>query len=92
MDFMGIGPLEILVILLLAFLFFGPEKLPEIAAKAGQVYRNIKKASFDVTRTIASEIPAEKNSSKSVTEEAEIGKTEDTIQSPASIPGEDINE
>ena len=92
MDFMGIGPLEILVVLLLAFLFFGPEKLPEIAAKAGRVYRNIKQASFDLSRTIVSELPDENNSSKSMTEETEIENTGDTTETPVSAPGEEINE
>jgi sec-independent protein translocase protein TatB len=59
MDFFGIGPLEILVIAILAFLFFGPEKLPGIAAKAGQYYRKFTRAAADVTRTINAEIAEE---------------------------------
>lgn len=60
MDFLGMGPLEILLILILGFLFFGPEKLPQMAAKAGQLYRKFRKASFDVTRTITEDLAEEK--------------------------------
>jgi sec-independent protein translocase protein TatB len=60
MDFLGMGPLEILLILILGFLFLGPEKLPQMAAKAGQLYRKFKKASFDLTRTITEDLAEEK--------------------------------
>ncbi len=60
MDFLGIGPLELLLILILAFLFFGPEKLPEIASKIGRVYRNLTKATGEINRTINEEISTEK--------------------------------
>ncbi len=54
------GPLELLLILILAFLFFGPEKLPEIASKIVRVYRNLTKATGEINRTINEEISIEK--------------------------------
>ena len=59
MDFMGIGPFELILILILAFLFFGPEKLPGMAAKAGRLYRNFRKATFDLSKTISEELSVE---------------------------------
>jgi sec-independent protein translocase protein TatB len=59
MDFFGIGPLEFLVIFILAFLFFGPEKLPGIAAKAGKWYRNLTRVTSDFSQTINREITKE---------------------------------
>lgn len=59
MDFLGIGPLELILILILGFLFFGPEKLPGMAAKAGKLYRNFRKATFDISRSISEELSAE---------------------------------
>ena len=53
------GPLEILLILILGFLFFGPEKLPQMAAKAGKLYRSLKKATVDLSRSITSEVDSE---------------------------------
>ncbi len=39
----SLGPAEILVILVIALLVFGPDKMPEIARKAGQGYRELKR-------------------------------------------------
>ena len=63
------GPLEILLILILGFLFFGPEKLPQMAAKAGKLYRNFKKATFDLSKSITDEVDTdEKNLRNDLTE------------------------
>ena len=79
MDFLGIGPLEFLLILLIAFLFFGPEKLPELAVKAGRIYRNVKKSYSQLSKTITEEIAAERKKSSS----SEIpDKTSDTANNP----------
>jgi sec-independent protein translocase protein TatB len=59
MDFLGIGPLEILLILILGFLFFGPEKLPGMAAKAGKWYRNFSRAANNFTKSLNEEIEQE---------------------------------
>ncbi len=59
MDFMGIGPLELILILILAFIFLGPEKLPGMAAKAGKLYRNLRKATFDLSKTVSEELSVE---------------------------------
>jgi len=61
-DFLGLGPLEILLVLILGFLFIGPDKLPGIAAKAGELYRKFRKATFDLTKSITEEVSAEANS------------------------------
>ncbi|MBI3743664.1 MAG: twin-arginine translocase TatA/TatE family subunit [Chloroflexi bacterium] len=37
MDFFGIGFLELVVIVVVALLAFGPDKIPEVAKKAGAV-------------------------------------------------------
>lgn len=66
MDFLGLGPLEILLVLILGFLFIGPDKLPGIAAKAGELYRKFRKATFDLTKSITEEVSAE---TKSIREE-----------------------
>jgi len=101
MDLMGIGPLEILVVLLLAFLFLGPEKLPKMAAKAGRLYRNFKKASFDLSKTITEDLPNEnkledikKTIVKDLIDEPKSENPKKTTEPPAPTPapGEDINE
>lgn len=37
-------PLELIVVLVLALIFFGPEKLPEVAASAGKFVRDLRQA------------------------------------------------
>jgi TatA/E family protein of Tat protein translocase len=39
-------PLELIIVLVLALIFFGPEKLPEVAASAGKFVRDLREA-FD---------------------------------------------
>lgn len=43
-----IGPLEILVVAVLALLVFGPEKLPEIGRSLGKGLNQMKKMASDV--------------------------------------------
>ena len=38
MDFLGVGFAELIFILIIAMMVFGPRRLPEIAAKAGKIY------------------------------------------------------
>lgn len=49
---MGIDIPEILIILVLALILFGPEKLPEYAAKLGRLVAHLRQASSEVTRPL----------------------------------------
>ncbi len=59
MDLFGIGFGEILLILIVALMIFGPGKLPEIARTIGRFSRNLKKMSSDFTSAMAKEIDME---------------------------------
>src|SRR6185503_9545216 len=48
---LGMG--EITVILLLAIIFLGPKKLPDLASGLGKIIRDIRKATSDVKNEIA---------------------------------------
>ena len=52
MDFFGIGGPELLFILILLFLFFGPSKLPEIAGMMGKAMRKLKQASAEMNKNL----------------------------------------
>jgi TatA/E family protein of Tat protein translocase len=52
----GMGIQELLVILIIALIIFGPRRLPELGRSLGQALHNFKKAS--------EEIPGSKSSSK----------------------------
>jgi len=56
MGFFGIGSWEILLILVVALIIWGPGKLPEIARTLGKTVRALKKASFDLTTAVTREI------------------------------------
>jgi TatA/E family protein of Tat protein translocase len=48
----GIDLPEILIILVLALILFGPEKLPEYAAKLGRFVAHMRQASSEVTKPL----------------------------------------
>ena len=48
MSFFGIGPTELLIILLIAVILFGSKKIPEVARSLGQAVREFKKATSSV--------------------------------------------
>ena len=56
---LGIGAGEILLILIIALILWGPGKIPEIARTLGKVSRALKKASFDLTSVVTREIERE---------------------------------
>lgn len=49
MNFFGIGPLEMMVILMVALVIFGPGKLPEMAQTIGKGIREFREATGDLT-------------------------------------------
>lgn len=46
--FLGIGPWEIVLILLIVLILFGPKKLPELAKAVGDAVKNYRKASSGI--------------------------------------------
>ena len=38
MEILGIGPMELILILIVALMVFGPDKLPQIGAKLGRAH------------------------------------------------------
>ena len=56
MDFLGIGIGELLLILVVILIIWGPGKLPEISRTMGRTVRALKKATFDLTAEVTKEI------------------------------------
>jgi sec-independent protein translocase protein TatA len=48
-----IGPMELILILVIALVIFGPKKLPEIGKAIGEAFRNFKKTTDKVNEEIA---------------------------------------
>lgn len=49
----GIGAPELILILIIALVIFGPGKLPEIGKAVGKAMNEFKKASRDVTQELS---------------------------------------
>jgi sec-independent protein translocase protein TatB len=54
--FSNIGALELLVILILALLVVGPERLPQLARDVAKVLRNVRRAYENLSRDLGPEI------------------------------------
>ncbi|GAW91125.1 twin-arginine translocase TatA/TatE family subunit [Calderihabitans maritimus] len=50
------GPWELILILILALIIFGPGKLPEVGRAIGKSLREFRKASREVTEKISEEL------------------------------------
>jgi len=75
MDFLGMGPFEILLVLILGFLLLGPERLPGMAAKAGELYRKFTRATVNLSKSITEEVSAETKTEKTPPASATDEKT-----------------
>ncbi len=69
MDFLGIGPLEIVLILIVGLLIFGPEKLPQMGRDLGKTLRSFKKATTDISVQVSKELEKEKEEINSDTKQ-----------------------
>ena len=79
MNFFDMGPLEILLILIIALIIFGPGKIPEIARNLGRTVNALRKASFDITSQIKQELavdekdqPSKADTDDNSAEQAEV--------------------
>jgi TatA/E family protein of Tat protein translocase len=56
MNIFGLGPGELILVLTLALIVFGPKKLPEIGAGLGKAVGQFRKATNDLTQEITKEM------------------------------------
>jgi TatA/E family protein of Tat protein translocase len=77
MDFLGIGPMEIILILIIGLIIFGPGKMPQIARDLGKAIRSFKKATSDLTAEVSKEMKD--------LEEKEQGRKDDSKQAETRI-------
>jgi TatA/E family protein of Tat protein translocase len=49
MNFLGMGAMEIIVIMVVALIIFGPDKLPEMGAQAGKALRDFRNMTREMT-------------------------------------------
>jgi len=57
---LGIGWIEILVVLLLGFLVLGPDKMIETARVLGKSFRQVREATDEITTSLSADLREEK--------------------------------
>lgn len=92
MGFFGMGAPEIIVIMIVALIIFGPGKLPEIGAQVGRTVRDFRKATRDLTSDFESSMNDVQSTMGEMKQtmadvQRETKELADTI--PASIEGRD---
>lgn len=64
MDFLGIGPPELLVVMVIALLILGPQRLARTARSAGKMVREMREMGGEFTRTLMDEAEDDPESRK----------------------------
>lgn len=78
MDFFGIGAGELILILIVALIIWGPGKLPQITRTLGNVTRNLRKATSEFTTALTREVELEEKKTKPTPAEPKPEKKPDT--------------
>jgi sec-independent protein translocase protein TatB len=76
MNFLGMGPLELMLIVVLALIVFGPAKLPEIMGQVGRAIGDFRRATSELSDEFNRTIQAELNETKQTIEETKSALTE----------------
>ena len=74
MDFLGIGGGEILIVILVAVLLWGPRRIVEIARGLGKIIHDLKNTTSELTTQISKELEEENKNKADKT--AEMDKVE----------------
>jgi len=72
----GLGAMEILIILVIAFLLFGPKELPEIGRQVGRAVKGFKETSDDLRQSVEPEINMIQQEFKAVEQDLESSAKE----------------
>ncbi len=59
MEFFGIGTGEVILVLLVALIIWGPGRIVEIGRTLGRMVRTVRKATFDLTTQVTKELERE---------------------------------
>jgi len=81
----GLGVTEVLVILVVAFLLFGPQQLPEVGRQVGRAVKGLKDATEDVRRSVEPELNLMQAEMKAVEQDltSSMKEAEESIKNQA---------
>ena len=83
MGFFGMGFGEILLILAVVLIIWGPRRLPEIARTLGKTVRAFRKATSDLTTTVSKELSLEEEVRPSQLKASRDGKPSESLDKDA---------
>jgi len=91
--FSGIGIWEVLLIIVVILVVLGPQRVPEMARKLGQIVRTIRRASTDLSTAVTRELDVTRDDSsppkeKSGTSDLPSKSDKPDIKKPAEQPAE----
>src|SRR5438067_10924324 len=75
MNILGMGPLEIVLIVVLALIVFGPAKLPEIMGQVGKAIADFRRATSQLSDEFNRTIQSELQETRSVVDETRSAVT-----------------
>lgn len=84
----GLGAGEILIILVIAFLLFGPKQLPEIGRQVGKAVKGLKETADDLRKSVEPEVNLIQQEVKMVEQDfqASMKEAEEEIDAITSKP------
>ena len=72
----GLGAMEILIILVIAFMLFGPKELPEMGKQLGKAIKGFKETTDDLRQSVEPEIDMITQELKSVEQDLQSSMKE----------------
>ena len=91
LEILGVGPMELLLIFILALIFIGPGKMPEVAASLGKAIREFQRASAELTDALNAEIAAAQ-AQKAASQLSENGHSQEAEAAEAEVVAQPAEE
>ncbi len=85
MDMFGIGFQEMLIILVVVLIFFGPKRLPDLAKSLGKGIAEFKKASEEIRKGIDEAV---KEGETATSTDGQVPRAQDAQERPTSTDGQ----
>ena len=87
----GLGAGEILIILVIAFLLFGPKQLPEVGRQVGKAVKGLKETAEDLRKSVEPELNMIQQEVKMVEQDFQASMKEAEEQITAATTPEEKN-
>jgi len=88
LNFLGIGPAELIFVLVIALIVFGPKRLPEIGRTLGKTMREFRSLSEDLTSQLRQELETASEEMEAVT--ADVKGTLEAASAEVQAVSEDV--